>query len=72
MIYQRNDEKLKDANLDLKTKQDLFQCDPSSYNGAKRDNYSWTQSIKDIDVRVNVRDQLYIKLVKKFMRIVVF
>lgn len=41
--------------LDLKTKQEIFQNDPSSYNGAKLDKYSWTQTIKEIDVRVKVR-----------------
>lgn len=35
--------------------QEKFQKDPSSYNGANRENYSWTQSIKDIDIRVKVR-----------------
>ena len=39
---------------DLKKKQEIFQANSSSYNGAIRDNYSWSQSIKDIDIRVKV------------------
>ena len=31
-----------------------FQANPESYNGAVRDNYSWSQSITDTDVRVKV------------------
>ncbi|KAH8037603.1 hypothetical protein HPB51_015037 [Rhipicephalus microplus] len=31
-----------------------FQSHPESYNGAMRDNYCWSQSIHDIDVRVKV------------------
>ncbi|RMZ99880.1 nudC domain-containing 3-like [Brachionus plicatilis] len=34
--------------------QEKFQKDSCSYNGAVRDNYTWTQSIKDIDVRVPI------------------
>lgn len=34
--------------------QEKFQKDPSSYNGAIRENYTWTQSIKDVDIRVKV------------------
>lgn len=44
-----------DQNELLKRQQQQFQNDPASYNGASRENYSWTQSIKDIDVRVKVR-----------------
>ena len=43
-----------DAQTDLKKKQEKFQQDPNSYNGAIRENYTWTQTIKDIDVRVKV------------------
>ena len=39
---------------DLKKKQEYFQNCPESYNGAIRDKYSWSQSIKDIDVKVKV------------------
>ncbi|XP_065301716.1 nudC domain-containing protein 3 [Dermacentor albipictus] len=31
-----------------------FQSHPESYNGAIRDNYCWSQSIRDLDVRVKV------------------
>ena len=33
----------------------MFQANPESYNGAVRDNYSWSQSITDTDVRVKVK-----------------
>ena len=41
-----------------KVKQDDFQSNPSSYNGAIRENYEWTQSIKDIDVRVKISSKV--------------
>ncbi|KAJ8319163.1 hypothetical protein KUTeg_004254 [Tegillarca granosa] len=34
--------------------QQLYQSNPESYNGAIRDNYRWSQSILDLDVRVNM------------------
>ncbi|XP_076615029.1 nudC domain-containing protein 3 [Chaetodon auriga] len=34
--------------------QDKFQCDPDSYNGAVRENYSWSQDYTDVEVRVFV------------------
>ena len=34
--------------------QKIYQANPESYNGAIRDNYSWSQSITDVDVRVKV------------------
>jgi len=34
--------------------QKKFQLNPESYNGAVRDNYSWSQSINDVDIRVKV------------------
>lgn len=34
--------------------QDQFQCDPDSYNGAVRENYSWSQDYTDLEVRVFV------------------
>lgn len=43
---------------DSKDEQEMFQKNPSSYNGAIRDNYSWTQSIKDIDVRVKINPSI--------------
>uniref|UniRef100_A0A3P9ANJ2 NudC domain-containing protein 3 n=1 Tax=Esox lucius TaxID=8010 RepID=A0A3P9ANJ2_ESOLU len=32
----------------------VYQASPESYNGAVRDNYSWSQDYTDIEVRVNV------------------
>ena len=40
--------------IDLKKKQEIFQANSSSYNGAIRDKYSWSQTIKDLDVQVKV------------------
>ncbi|XP_046870747.1 nudC domain-containing protein 3 [Hypomesus transpacificus] len=34
--------------------QDKFQANPESYNGAVRDNYSWSQDYTDVEVRVQV------------------
>ncbi|TKS85034.1 NudC domain-containing protein 3 [Collichthys lucidus] len=34
--------------------QDNFQSDPDSYNGAVRENYSWSQDYTDVEVRVLV------------------
>ncbi|KAM9735042.1 nudC domain-containing protein 3 [Menidia menidia] len=34
--------------------QNRFQADPDSYNGAVRDNYSWSQDYTDVEVRVFV------------------
>ncbi|XP_041826810.1 nudC domain-containing protein 3 isoform X2 [Melanotaenia boesemani] len=34
--------------------QELFQSDPDSYNGAVRENYSWSQDYTDLEVRVFV------------------
>lgn len=31
-----------------------FQSDPDSYNGAVRENYSWSQDYTDVEVRVFV------------------
>lgn len=46
------------ANADDKDDYDpvqaKFQSHPESYNGAMRDNYRWSQSICDLDVRVKV------------------
>lgn len=49
-------ETLNGDNIDesLKKKQEYFQSNADSYNGAIRDNYSWSQSIKDIDVKLKV------------------
>ncbi|KAL0965192.1 hypothetical protein UPYG_G00278010 [Umbra pygmaea] len=32
----------------------VYQASPDSYNGAVRDNYSWSQDYTDVEVRVNV------------------
>ena len=34
----------------------MFQDDPESYNGARRDHFRWAQSINDLDLRINVRN----------------
>ncbi|XP_004074512.1 nudC domain-containing protein 3 [Oryzias latipes] len=34
--------------------QDMFQANPDSYNGAQRENYSWSQDYTDVEVRVFV------------------
>ncbi|KAL5018936.1 hypothetical protein ScPMuIL_004658 [Solemya velum] len=39
---------------EITKQQRVFQENPESYNGAIRDNYSWSQSITDLDIRVNV------------------
>ncbi|XP_052266202.1 nudC domain-containing protein 3-like isoform X2 [Dreissena polymorpha] len=39
---------------ELAKQQAAFQANPESYNGAIRDNYSWSQSITDLDLRVKV------------------
>ena len=36
--------------------QKVFQSDPESYNGARRENYRWAQSITDLDFRINVSE----------------
>uniref|UniRef100_A0A3P9IV15 NudC domain-containing protein 3 n=1 Tax=Oryzias latipes TaxID=8090 RepID=A0A3P9IV15_ORYLA len=34
--------------------QEMFQANPDSYNGAQRENYSWSQDYTDVEVRVFV------------------
>ncbi|KAJ8339503.1 hypothetical protein SKAU_G00362890 [Synaphobranchus kaupii] len=34
--------------------QEQFQANPDSYNGAVRDNYSWSQDYTDVEIRVHV------------------
>lgn len=36
------------------TSKDTFQANPDSYNGAVRDNYTWSQDYTDVEVRVHV------------------
>jgi len=38
----------------LKAQQKKFQTDSDSYNGANRDNYCWSQSILDVDIKIKV------------------
>lgn len=44
--------------IDLKKKQEIFQANSSSYNGAIRDQYSWSQTIKDLDVQVKINSSV--------------
>ena len=41
-------------SLIVSRQQAAFQKNSDSYNGAIRDNYSWSQSIQDLDVHVKV------------------
>lgn len=43
-----------DDDPELTRLQKIFQANPESYNGAIRENYSWSQSITDVDARVKV------------------
>jgi hypothetical protein len=47
-----------DKDVKLKQEQEFYQSNPQSYNGAIRDNYSWTQTIKDIDVQVKINSNI--------------
>ncbi|XP_069733587.1 nudC domain-containing protein 3 [Phaenicophaeus curvirostris] len=38
----------------LPTKQEQFQTDPDSYNGAVRENYAWSQDYSDLEIKVPV------------------
>lgn len=49
---------INEGNNDLKKKQEYFQKCPESYNGAIRDKYSWSQSIKDLDVKIKVKSNI--------------
>ncbi|KAL3873504.1 hypothetical protein ACJMK2_036613 [Sinanodonta woodiana] len=51
----KTDEKpITEEEVKLKKQQEYFQSRPDSYNGAVRDNYSWSQTITDVDVKVKV------------------
>ncbi|XP_051542205.1 nudC domain-containing protein 3-like isoform X1 [Myxocyprinus asiaticus] len=41
-----------------KAGQDSFQSNPDSYNGAIRDNYTWSQDYTDVEVRVHVQPNI--------------
>ncbi|TNN13285.1 NudC domain-containing protein isoform 1 [Schistosoma japonicum] len=36
----------------------VYQADPDCYNGATRDNYTWSQTIKDIDIKIKVPESV--------------
>ncbi|NXT76894.1 NUDC3 protein, partial [Zapornia atra] len=39
---------------ELPTKQEQFQTNPDSYNGAVRENYAWSQDYSDLEIKVPV------------------
>ncbi|VDN27973.1 unnamed protein product [Dibothriocephalus latus] len=53
----------------------FYTAEPDCYNGARRDLYSWSQSIKDIDIRVKIPDSVTssrdvtVKIEQKHLRI---
>ncbi|XP_060063446.1 nudC domain-containing protein 3-like [Ylistrum balloti] len=44
----------KDEDPELTRQQQTFQANPASHNGAMRDNYSWSQTINDVDAQIKV------------------
>ncbi|XP_064628139.1 nudC domain-containing protein 3-like [Lineus longissimus] len=48
------EEEEEDNDPEFTKKQKVYQANPESYNGAIRDNYSWSQMITDLDVRLSV------------------
>lgn len=46
--------KTEEEDPELVAKQKVFQSNPESYNGAIRDNYTWSQSITDVDIRIKI------------------
>ncbi|XP_059213335.1 nudC domain-containing protein 3 [Centropristis striata] len=42
------------SNTSAEKGQEKFQSDPDSYNGAVRENYSWSQDYTDVEIRVFV------------------
>ncbi|VDI63046.1 Hypothetical predicted protein [Mytilus galloprovincialis] len=48
-----------EANPELARQQAIYQASSESYNGAIRDNYSWSQSITDLDICLKIPN--YIK-----------
>lgn len=49
------------ANSDSSTAkagQDTFQSNPDSYNGAVRENYTWSQDYTDVEIRVHVQPDI--------------
>ena len=63
--------------ISLCRQQKVFQDDPESYNGARRDHFRWAQSINDLDLRINVRNtfQYFInwsKIVEKYLNCICY
>ena len=48
----------KDDDPELTRLQKIYQANPDSYNGAIRDNYSWSQEMHEVDVRVRLPDHV--------------
>lgn len=61
----------------LKKQQEIFQKNPESYNGAMREKYSWTQTIKDVDIKINIDPKIKtskdvkIKIEKELLQVTV-
>lgn len=59
----------------LKKQQEVFQNNPASYNGAMRENYSWAQTIKEIDIQVHLDPRIKsskdvkVKIEKQFLHV---
>ncbi|VDL18475.1 unnamed protein product [Hymenolepis diminuta] len=53
----------------------LYEAEPDCYNGARRDNFSWSQKHREIDIQVKIPEhiksskQLTVKIEKKHIRI---
>ncbi|XP_032367053.1 nudC domain-containing protein 3 [Etheostoma spectabile] len=50
----RGDQEAAAGETPTEKTQEKFQADPDSYNGAVRENYSWSQDYTDVEVRVFV------------------
>ncbi|XP_033736495.1 nudC domain-containing protein 3-like isoform X2 [Pecten maximus] len=46
--------KKQEEDPELTKQQQKFQANPASHNGAIRDNYSWSQTINDVDAQIRV------------------
>jgi len=66
-------DKDEDDNPELTRVQKEFQACPESYNGARRENYSWSQTITDADVLVKVPPyikrgkEVYVQIARKHL-----
>lgn len=62
-------------NPELTVQQKKFQMNPESYNGAIRDNYSWSQSISDVDIHIRVPSHVHrgsavtVEIARKHLRV---